>query len=335
MYLGNKTNTMDLIINSFGTCVGCEQDGFVVHHKDGKQRIPSVGIKSIQLSKGAQISSDAILMAIEKEIDVLFLTRSGEPMGRIWSNKYGSVSAIRKGQLTFTFSKEAINWIKDIIIQKIENQEALLMMMHTPETLLENEVSRSIKKLSDYREKIKGITGEVVSEVAPTLRGWEGVASKIYFQTLNRFIAEEYRFAGRSQHPAMDIVNALLNYGYGILYGKIEGSMIKAGIDPYVGVMHRDDYNRPVLVYDVIEKYRVWVDYVVYTLISQKIITEDSYSIQSDGSVWLESLGKRILVQSLQDYLDEIITLKGTSRSRQNHISIYCQDLAQKFKKNI
>jgi CRISPR-associated protein Cas1 len=35
------------------------------------------------------------------------------------------------------------------------------------------------------------------------------------------------------------------------------GCLNKSRYDPYVGVMHRDEYNRPVLAYDVIEKFRV------------------------------------------------------------------------------
>ena len=105
------------------------------------------------------------------------------------------------------------------------------------------------------------------------------------------------------------------------------------GIDPYIGIMHRDDYNRPVLVYDIIEIYRVWVDYVVYNLLIQDIINDDFYSIREDGSFWLESLGRRILIQSFNDYLDEIITIKGITRSRNNQIFLFCQDFAQKLKK--
>jgi CRISPR-associated protein Cas1 len=131
----------------------------------------------------------------------------------------------------------------------------------------------------------------------------------------------------------MDVVNAFLNYGYGVLYGKIEGALIKSGIDPYVGVFHRDDYNRPVLVYDMIEIYRVWVDYVVFTLVSQNIITDEFYSVKPDGSYWLEALGRRILVQSLNDYLDEVILMNGVNRSRETHIYLKTQSLAQTFKK--
>ena len=323
---------MELILNTFGTSLNRDNEGFVITHKDGRQRLPVDGIKSIQISRGAQITSDAVMLAVEHEIEVLFMDKSGMPIGRIWSPKYGSISTIRKGQLNFTFSNDALIWIKEMIRQKIENQQALLLMMKTDNHAISTKCEKAISKLDDYRTKIGSIDGEIVSDVAAQLRGWEGAASRIYFETLNLFIPEEYRFETRTQHPAMDIVNAFLNYGYGVLYGKVEGALIKAGIDPYIGVLHRDDYNRPVLVYDVIEIYRVWVDYVVYSLVSQQIISEDYYSIKEDGSYWLENLGRRVLIQSLNDYLEEVITVKGHSRSRLTQIQLFAQSLAQKFK---
>lgn len=324
---------MELVLNTFGTSLSRDNEAFVITHKDGRQRIPVIGIKSIQISRGAQITSDAVMLAIENEIEIMFMDKSGVPVGRVWSPKYGSISTIRKGQLNFTFTKDALLWIKEIISQKIENQQALLLMMRTEDSATDNLRNKSISRLEDYRTKIAKLDGEIVSDVASQLRGWEGVSSKIYFETLNHFIPEEYRFAARSQHPAMDVVNALLNYGYGLLYGKIEGALIKAGIDPYVGIMHRDDYNRPVLVYDVIEIYRIWVDYVVYSLVAQRVITDDYYSVREDGSYWLEGLGRRVLIQSMNDYLEEVVNQRGMSRSRATQIQLYAQSLAQMFKK--
>lgn len=324
---------MELVLNTFGTSLSRDNEGFVVIYSDGKQRIPAVGIKSIQISKGAQITSDAVLLAIENEIEVLFTDKGGNPIGRVWSPKYGSISTIRKGQLNFTFTKDALSWIKEILQEKIANQQALLLMMQTTDEEKNKRRDKSISRLDDYITKLKSLDGDIVSDVSSQLRGWEGLSSKIYFETLNVFIPEEYRFEARSQHPARDVVNALLNYGYGLLYGKIEGALIKAGIDPYIGIMHRDDYNRPVLVYDVIEKYRVWVDYVVYSLVSQKVITDEYYSVREDGSYWLEGLGRRVLIQSMNDYLEEIVTQKGVSRSRATQIQLYAQSLAQMFKR--
>ncbi len=323
---------MELVLNTFGTYLTKDNDTFVVVHKDGKQRIHPDGLKTISISRGAQISSDAALLAIEHEIEVLFVDQVGNPVGRLWSHKYGSVSTIRRGQLDFTFSKQAVRWICQIIMQKLENQQALLLSLNHESDRLAEIVSKTVTRIEDYRNKIGKLEGEVVPDIAATLRGWEGAASRVYFDCINEFLPDGYKLSGRQQHPATDLTNCLLNYAYGILYGKIEGALIKAGIDPYVGVFHRDDYNRPVLVFDVIERFRVWGDYVVLSLAMQQAINDDCYSVRNDGSFWLEALGKRILIQSMNDYLDELITLKGVSRSRSCQLTLFAQDLAQTFK---
>ena len=324
---------MELILNTFGVSLNRDNEAFVITQKGERHRIPVDDIKSIQISRGAQITSDAVMLAIENEIEVLFMDRGGKPMGRVWSPRYGSISTIRKGQLNFTSSHAALEWIKEIIMQKMENQQALMLLLQPRETGLERERKRNIDRIEDYRNKVSKLEGEMVSDVAPTLRGWEGQASRIYFATIVKYLPEEFQFEQRSQHPAMDVANAFLNYGYGILYGKVEGALIKAGIDPYIGILHRDDYNRPVLVYDVIELYRIWVDYVVFTLLAQNGITDECYSIREDGSYWLEPLGRRILIQSLNDYLDETISKGGVVRSRLTHMNLYIQNLAQKLKR--
>jgi CRISPR-associated protein Cas1 len=324
---------MELVLNTYGTSLLKDNDTFMVVNSEGKQRIHPQGLKTITIAKGAMISSDAALLAIEHEIDVLFVDQTGNPRGRVWSHKYGSVSTIRKGQLEFTFSPAAVQWIKKVIVHKMENQQALLLSLKTESAADEERIKTAIRRIDDYRTKAILLEGEIVPEIASSLRGWEGAASHIYFDVINLFLPDGYKLRGRKQHPATDITNCLLNYAYGILYGKIEGALIKAGIDPYVGVFHRDDYNRPVLVFDVIERYRVWADYVVIALAMQKVINEDCFSIRDDGSYWLEALGKRMLIQSINDYFEEVIRENGLDRSRLTHISLYAQQLAQEFKK--
>jgi len=325
---------MDLVLNTYGSTLSRDLNGFVITSGGSKQRIPSEGITSIQVSNGAMISSDAVLFAIENEIEIMFTSKGGSPMGRVWSPKYGSISTIRKGQLAFLHSHDALNWITGILSRKIENQQALLLAMHSKDDVaLENKKIKAIDHLEKYRTKMLEVEGDFISDVAPLLRGIEGQASKIYFECMNLFLPERFRFEERSQHPAMDVPNALLNYGYGMMYSKIEGALIKSGIDPYIGILHSDNYNRPVLAYDVIEIYRVWVDYVVYSLLCQNIITDEFYSVREDGSYWLEPLGRRVLIQSLNDYLEEIVGTGNFRRSRITQIFLFCQDLAQTFKK--
>jgi len=322
---------MELVLSTFGTMLNRDNEGFVVTQNHQRQRIPADDVSVIQISNAASITSDAVLLAMEKEIQVIFVDRQGRPQGRIWSPRYGSISTIRKGQLNFTYSHAAVLWIRDVIAKKIANQQALIMTMQSDEST-QDEAEKAIRRLDVYRQKVQNLDGDFVPDVALTLRGWEGMASRIYFEALNLFIPTHLRIAERTQHPAMDPLNAFLNYGYGILYSKIEGALIKAGIDPYIGILHRDEYSRPVLVYDVIEIYRIWIDYIVYSLACQDVMTNDCYSVKPDNSFWLEPLGRRILIQAVNDYLDELVDIAGLSRTRLTHIQLYAQDLAQKFK---
>lgn len=325
---------MELVLNTFGTSLQVEDGLFMVKNKDGKQTITPSSVKTILVSKGAKISSDATLLAVDHEIDVLFVDSTGKPAGRVWSIKYGSVSTIRRKQLDFIYSPKAVKWIKDLIARKIDNQIGFLLSMSPVDERITNLVQNSINKQEDYKQKILLLDAPFITDIAPSVRGWEGSASRAYFQAMAELLPEGFRFASRTQHPAKDVFNCLLNYGYGMLYGKVEGALIKAGIDPYAGVFHRDDYNRPALVFDVIELYRVWVDYVVFSLCSQQVIDSDCYSVQDDGSFWLENMGKRILIQAINDYLDEVVNLNGVQRSRIVHIELYAQKLAQKFLKS-
>lgn len=321
---------MHVVLNSYGTSLQREGGRFVVFTQDGKDYIVPNQVRTISVSKGAKISSDAVMLAIEHEIDLLFVDGKGSPMGRVWSVKYGSIATIRKNQLEFIFNPKAVEWVKQLLAYKMDTQIALLLAMDPETEESRNLLQRAINALEDHKQKLLQLEGEVVADIAPSVRGWEGAASRRYFQAIAAVLPGAYQFSGRSQNPATDAFNALLNYGYGMLYGKVEGALIKAGIDPYVGIFHRDDYNRPVLVFDVIERYRVWIDYVVIQLCRQEVFPEECF-VERNGGIWLEGLGKRILIQSVNDYLAEVVSYNNTERSRAVHIQQYAHQLAKFF----
>lgn len=325
---------MHLVINSYGATLQKENGLFLITTPDGKQSIPPDKVRSISISKAARITSDAVLLAIKHEIDLLFVNDSGMPEGRVWSVQYGSISSIRKAQIEFLYSPASLQWVKDLLVEKINSQIAHLLALQPPKEVLpqHNIVRVAINGMEDHKQKIQKAEGDHVSDIAPSLRGWEGAAAVKYFTAISALLPDSYKFENRSRQPAGDKFNAMLNYAYGMLYGKVEGALIKAGIDPYCGIFHRDDYNRPALVYDVIEQYRVWMDYVVVQLAMQEAIPEDCFETSNDvPGVRIEALGRRILIQGVNDYMAEIITIQGKERSRQTHIDLNAQQLAQFF----
>ncbi len=325
---------MHITLNSYGVSLHSENELFVVQTAEGKQSIPPEKVRTITISKGARLSSDAVMLAIKHQVDILFVDKLGYPAGRIWSIQYGSVSDIRRKQLEFFYSEQAEEWVKKLLAQKLDRQIALLLSLKPDEMPLNNLFASAINSITDYKRKIISAHAESFSDLKPTLRGWEGAASRKYFECINRLMPADFAFEKRSQNPASDPFNAMLNYAYGILYGKVEGALIKAGIDPYSGIFHRDDYNRPALVFDVIELYRHWADYVVISLCRNEAIPLECFTYTSNNTCMIEGLGKRILIQGMQDYMAEIIDNGAKERSRNTHIEDYARQLAQLFLKS-
>src|SRR4051794_30975268 len=119
---------MTLVLNSFGSSLVKKDGLFYVTSAETSQSIHPRDVKTIMISRSARISSDAILLAIEHEIDVLFVDTMGKPKGRVWSVQYGSISDIRKKQVEFLYGLPCIAWVKQLISDKINNQVALLLV---------------------------------------------------------------------------------------------------------------------------------------------------------------------------------------------------------------
>lgn len=81
---------------------------------------------------------------------------------------------------------------------------------------------------------------------------------------------EDIEFEGRVRHGATDLVNSLLNYGYGILYSRVWEAILKTGLNPYISYLHKPQDGKPTLVFDLIEEFRQQaVDRAVFALITK------------------------------------------------------------------
>lgn len=313
---------MQLIINTWGTYVHIKDELFeVTVPKDGekqKHHFASQKVTSILMSKGAAISTDAIILAMKNNIDILVFEYDGVPVGRFWHSKPGSTSRIRKQQLEASLNATGVSWIKKWLAEKLENQSEFLKRLKNHRPATEDIIQEKIDGITALKEKIKNTEADKIDAIDSTLRGYEGTAGRIYFQILSSLLAEKYRFAGRSFRPATDQFNAFLNYAYGVLYSRVEKVLVIAGLDPYVGFMHRDDYNMKSMVFDFIEPYRIYADEVVFKLFSAKKVN-DSHTDAITNGISLNAEGKNLLMQALMKFLDEdTIRYKGRNQTRIN-----------------
>jgi len=327
---------MYLYINTYGTYVHIKDEifEFRVPSESGqyiKKHIAPQKITSIVLGKGAAISSDAIVLAVKHQIDIVIIDTMGQPLGRFWHSRIGSTTKIRKEQLAVTFSQKGTEYIKRWLSAKLKNQYDFLQRLKKHREASADFIGQQAGKIKDLRAKLQKVEPAVIDKVAGTFRGLEGTAGRIYFDTLSSLLAKQYRFNGRSMRPAKDQFNAFLNYSYGILYSRVEKALMIAGLDPYVGIMHRDDYNKKSMVFDFIEPYRPWCDEVVFKLFSAKKINNSHTDVITGGMV-LNKPGKELLLAAFTDFIDEKkINYKGKRRTRNDILMLEAVAFAQEL----
>src|SRR3990172_3765371 len=323
---------MQLVINSYGSYLQKNGDCFKVKKDDQVFEVSVKKVSSIMITTAAYITTDAIKLAMDHNIDIIFLDDFGDPYGRVWHSKLGSTTLIRRRQLEMAETEEGLNLALSWVARKFDNQIELLARLRNTRTQKSAEITGYIEQLRNCRAKLDGVK-EPVSDARGTIMGIEGSGGRIYFETINFLMPDRYKFDGRSRNPAKDEFNALLNYSYGVLYSRVEKACIIAGLDPDVGILHTDHYNKKSMVFDLIENFRICADETVINLFAGRKVKQEHFDKLKNGFT-LNKDGKALLIESLSKFLDESIRYGGRNIKREDVIQFECHRIANSLIKD-
>lgn len=314
---------MQIYLNTYGTYLHVKDDMFEIKipgsgGEPTKQHIAAHKVSSIVMSTSGALSTDAVMLALKNNIDIIFTKQDGHPVGRIWHSKLGSTTKIRKRQLEASLGKEAVTFTKGWITEKITNQLEFIKDLKKHRPQMADFLNDKITRIENLMISVDKLDTQKIEEIADTIRGLEGTAGRLYFETISYVLPGQYQFKGRSMRPAKDSFNAFLNYGFGVLYSRVEKSLMLAGLDPYVGFLHRDDYNQKSMVFDFIEPYRIFVETTVFRLFSAKKVNK-AHTDEITNGITLNKEGKELLITALNGYMEsETIRYKGRNQTRAN-----------------
>ena len=312
---------MQINLTVWGSAFYRKAGRFEIRQPDGERvEVSPAKVTAIYLAAGCSISADAVLLAVQHEIPVYFVDREGRPEGRVWSPRYGSIATLRRRQLGFTRSLSGMAWIVETLVATAQSRHDLLGRIGADRPARAEAIHEAQQALVRLIESLRASPPTEVGDF-DRVRGYEGAAARAYFQTLGKLVPQEYAFEKRTRRPARDYFNCLLNYGYGMLYAEVEGALIKAGLDPYLGVMHADEYNRPALAFDAIELYRPWIEAIVLQLAYRRLFEPELFDPQPHtGGQFLNTAGKKLFIPAIRDYLLQTIDRNGKRRSRLTHL---------------
>jgi len=324
---------MQLILSTFGSSISKKGSMFEIFSQGERHLISPNKVSSILIFTGTNISSDAVELALQSNIDILILNKYGDPVGRFWHARMGSTTRIRRAQLQMVNSPTGIQYGLQWIRGKFENQLKFLTAMRERRTRMSAGITVALNTIQKTLDNLNNLNGSI-EEVRQQVLGIEGSAGKAYWDIFAKFVPEHFAFNGRSRQPAKDEFNAMLNYGYGVLYGTVEKAVVVAGLDPYIGFIHTDNYNKVSLVYDVIEKYRIWVEETILDLFVKKALRKDLFDKLANGYNLGEE-GKKVFLPALNEYLDGQIHYKGRNVRRRDIIQLdlhrFAQELLEKY----
>lgn len=317
---------MQLVINTRGAYLKKEKNCFLVKNDDKCFEVSADKVDSILITTSATITTDAIEFAVENNIDIVFLNYFGDPYGRVWHSKLGSTTLIRRRQLEAEAHVIGFNLARGWIVNKIDNQLDFLKDLKKNRPDEYETLGQHIAKISQLKDDLMGMKGSL-DEKRGSIMGTEGMASLTYFEALNSIMPDAWKFNGRSRDPAQDAFNCLLNYGYGVLYSQVERACIIAGLDPYMGFLHTDNYNKKSFVFDLIEIFRIHIDRTVMNLFSKKQVHEGLFD-KIPGGLYLNKDGKAVLISAVNETLDKEIDYNGRNVKVRNTIQMECHSIA-------
>ncbi len=261
------------------------QLGKMVVRSDETVKIVLSEISTILIeSTAVSITTSLIAELAKRKIKVIFCDEKRNPSCEL-VNYYGSHDTSNKVRRQIAWkqkTKEAV-WT-EIVTEKIRKQKELLEASGKEES----------KLLTSYLREITWNDG--------TNR--EGHAAKVYFNAL---------FGVDFTRTEDNFVNAALNYGYSIILSAFTREVVANGYITQLGLFHDNMFNQFNLASDLMEPFRILVDWEVteMNLIQfeheekMQLVNILNQEVQIDGKIQYVNNAIKIYCKSVFDALEE------------------------------
>jgi CRISPR-associated protein Cas1 len=304
-----------LVADQFGTHIGKYSERLKVTKKgDTLQQAPLLHLEAVSiLSRGVSISADALAACTERGIPIYFLDERGAPYASIYAAGLTGTVLTRREQLRAYDDERGLLLGVAFAAGKVQNQAITLRYLAKTrkETPTGEALLRAADEVLDYQAPLERLATQAtrpatIDQVRDQVMGLEGNAARLYWQAVRAILPESYNWQERSGRGAIDPINSLLNYGYGILYGQVERALVLAGLDPYAGFVHADRPGKPSLVLDLIEEFRqVAVDRVVFGLANRH------YTVEQDEQGRLSEATRKNFADHILQHLESDVRYAG------------------------
>ena len=273
-------------------------------------RVPIQNVSAVVLVGVSGATTQALHALLEQGVPLFLVRRDGMLLGYLKTPTCYNLP-LRQAQYRRNDEPDfALALAKEIVAAKIHNQAVLAKRLDRRKKT--SEVCQTSEVWTQLKRAEKSAHACVKMD---SLLGIEGSAANVYFGIFQKAFDPAWKFTKRTRRPPRDPINALLSLGYTFLGYAMTAALEIAGLDPYLGYFHQEEYGRPALSLDLIEEFRApVVDSLVMGLINRRLLQEDDFGPGKGGGIYLTRRGMRLFVREFEDRLETEITAADVGR---------------------
>lgn len=244
-----------------------------------------------------QLTTPLIRSCLQRNIPIAYLSRLG------WC--YGRAIAIERGYRHLSRYQQELAFAdrllaaKAIVRSKLRNSRTLLLRQDQRHQIAA--AAESAEQINHRLLQVEGVTD------LDQLRGLEGAAAAAYFSGFSACLQRSgFRFPRRSKRPPQDPSNALLSFGYQVIWNHLLTLVELYGLDPYQGCLHENSERHAALVSDLVESFRSpVVDSIVLELVNRNQVDSQEHFEERSGGCFLNEVGRRLFLQAFLARMEE------------------------------
>ena len=267
------------------------------------EEVPVQSVGAVVLHGYPQLTTQALILCAAHDVQVHWLSAGGKYVSGL---VHGPPVVHRRLRQYEALSDVAVrlNLARRLVVARLAGQMRYILRATRNGERRTNEVLCALENL---RSAIKQ---SARAEDADSLRGCEGAGARDYFSAvpflLRAELPDEMRFTRRSRRPPKDRFNALLGFGYALLYQAVMRAVMSVGLDPALGFYHTPRSAAHPLVLDLVELFRVPVwDMPMMASLNRLQWNPDKDFDVAPGRVWLSSEGRRKAIQLFEERLQQ------------------------------
>jgi len=231
-----------LVVAGFGAHIKSTRNTLLVQKEGIIEEYPLESVRHLLVIGGHTLHTPVIANLVKKGARVSFFEADGKPVGTI--RPFNNPEEAKLSEI----QKNAPNYRYAVSIARGSMKSKTLLIgrlgeIAGRELYYEGELEIFSNALDELEYLIK------ISEI----RRIERLTTDMYYEVISRVIPPEFGFRRRTDRPYKDPVNAIIAFGYAMLFGNVMFAVTGANLDPDIGMLNRGPSS---LVYDIMEPFK-------------------------------------------------------------------------------